>query len=468
MIAKKQSLNHLLPYQVKWILDESPLKIWEKTRRGGMTWTVALECVFAGIAAKNPVNTWFSSADESAAREFIKDVEYWLKFLKHIADFHDEKIIEGDKEITVFTVKFATGKTITAMSSNPSRYRSKMRRGDMVVADEFAIRDDQEAVWAAISAALVWKGRIIILSTYNGKSNLFYKLVDEARGGLNEFSLHSTNIVQAVEQGLADKVEGRKLTQQERAEWLEKLRKMVGNDDVWNQEFLCIPAESVGSWLTWDLIVGMEHEKAGMPKLYEGGKCYVGMDIGRRRDLTVIWVVELVGDVFWNREVVSLSKQTFERQEFEFDKIMKKYDVVRACVDQTGMGEPVVERLRNKYGWKVEGILFNTTVKQDMAMQIKRLAEDKRLRIPKSDDIRAAHQAVKRIVTAANNIRFDAENTFNGHADEFWAHCLALHAASTNTPPAFVSVDDPKLIQSTYQTEARGFLGNLRQRLRLP
>jgi phage FluMu gp28-like protein len=33
----------------------------------------------------------------------------------------------------------------------------------------------------------------------------------------------------------------------------------------------------------------------------EGGPLYAGFDVGRKRDLSVLWVLEKVGDVFWTR-----------------------------------------------------------------------------------------------------------------------------------------------------------------------
>jgi phage FluMu gp28-like protein len=36
---------------------------------------------------------------------------------------------------------------------------------------------------------------------------------------------------------------------------------------------------------------------------------------------------------------------------------------------------------------------------------------------------------VRKIVTAANNVRLDADRDQDGHADRFWALGLAYHAA---------------------------------------
>ncbi len=54
--------------------------------------------------------------------------------------------------------------------------------------------------------------------------------------------------------------------------------------------------------------------------------------------------------------------------------------------------------------------------------------------IPVSYNLRSL--AVRKTTTVAGNPRFDAERSEAGHADEFWAHGLALHAAENTTQPA--------------------------------
>jgi phage FluMu gp28-like protein len=61
--------------------------------------------------------------------------------------------------------------------------------------------------------------------------------------------------------------------------------------------------------------------------------------------------------------------------------------------------------------------------------------EDRTVRIPYDKQTRAALRLVTKQTTAAGNIRFTAERTPDGHADEFWALALAIHAASSPMGP---------------------------------
>lgn len=424
--------SFFLPYQRRWLVDNSRLKIVEKSRRVGYTFVQAYEDVRDAAKAQGGCDVWFSSADESAAKEYILYCQSWAKILKIGGDALGEEVLDHQGAKT-FSITFASGNRINALSSNTKAFRSK---GGKVVLDEFAFHQDQEGLWKAALPVITWGYPMRILSTYNGQGNRYYRLVEEAKRG-NDWSLHSTTIVQAVEDGLADRICQRNLTREEKRQWLAELRETVGDEETWRQEYLCEPVDSATAYLPWDLIASVEHPHAGIPRLYIPGpnRCYVGVDIARRRDLSVLWVVEQVGDVLWTREVVALQGATFEQQESHFARLLANYRVARACLDQTGMGEQFVERAKSSFGSKVEGVLFTGPVKLDLAQAVKSRLEDRQVRIPAEKAVRESLHSVRRTVTAAGNVRFDADRNEVGHGDYFWALALAIHAAGSGYVP---------------------------------
>lgn len=439
--------TYFLPYQIKWITDHSRFKISEKSRRIGMTYAQAYEDVLDAAKAKGAMDVWFSSADQSAAKEYILYCAQWAKLFNIAAKDLGEIVLDKDKDIKALVIEFASGKRINALSSNPKAFRSK---GGKLVLDEYAFHKQPEELWKAAIPVMTWGFPVRVLSTYNGKGNRYYRMVEDAKkqwSGASgqgsekpvksKWSLHSTTLIDAVNQGLADKILGRKLTQAERDAWIEEQREAAGDEETWQQEYMCNPLDETTAWLPWELITACEHPDAGKPEMYQGGPCYVGNDIGRRRDLAIIWVDEKVGDVLWTREVVRMKGKSFAEQDAELDRVMKKYNVRRVCMDQTGMGEKPVEDAKKRYGeYMVEGVLFTSAVKQNLATVGKQKFEDRLVRIPPERAIREAHHSVRKIMTAAGNPRFDADRSEVGHADEFWGHVLAIHAGNNPTPPA--------------------------------
>ena len=186
---------------------------------------------------------------------------------------------------------------------------------------------------------------------------------------------------------------------------------------------------------------------------------YLGIDIGRHHDRTVFWLDELqvsgsspsrdtgaVQEVQadehcqtsrhlapavtrpWCARLVEIpplrSNSTFARELLSLRGPDGRPLVRRACIDSTGMGAPLAESLEREFGPRVEPVTFTSAVKEDMAYRVKRRMEQRLDLIPDAPEIARAFGAVKKLVTAAGNTRFDAERTDRGHADEFWAKAL--------------------------------------------
>lgn len=114
---------YFLDYQKNWLADKSPIKIWEKSRRIGATYVQSYEDVEDIVSGKVP-SVWFSSADESAAKEYILYCAQWAKMFDKSARDLGEVVLDGDKNVKAFQIVFSNGKRINALSSNPKAFRS--------------------------------------------------------------------------------------------------------------------------------------------------------------------------------------------------------------------------------------------------------------------------------------------------------------------------------------------------------
>lgn len=69
-----------------------------------------------------------------------------------------------------------------------------------------------------------------------------------------------------------------------------------------------------------------------------------------------------------------------------------------------------------------------------MAVFARRRMEEMKVRVPDSEAIRASFRAVKKTQNAIGQTRFDTEHDAKlGHADHWWAFCLAETAAQQTT-----------------------------------
>jgi phage FluMu gp28-like protein len=185
------------------------------------------------------------------------------------------------------------------------------------------------------------------------------------------------------------------------------------------------------------MIESAYHRNAAKIWAQEGpirGQLFAGGDVARKRDLSVIWLNEHLGDTVWTRAVTVLEKSPFSAQRKAYDDTIA-LGVRRLCIDANGIGAQISEELLTHYGEsRIEPVMMSGQVPAIVAGKVKKAFEDKRIRIPDDVDIRRDLHQVRRVYTDAGNVRFEAPRTRDGHADRFWALGLALQAADGAVP----------------------------------
>ncbi len=73
--------QYFLPYQERWILDESPLRIIQKSRQVGITYADAYDSVLKASPRDARLDVWISSRDQAQAKLYLEDCKYWAVFL---------------------------------------------------------------------------------------------------------------------------------------------------------------------------------------------------------------------------------------------------------------------------------------------------------------------------------------------------------------------------------------------------
>lgn len=434
--------KYFMKYQLDWLDDDSSVKIWQKSRRVGATYVQSYEDVRDCIAKKVPA-VWFSSADESAAKEYISYCEQWVKLFNIAAKTLGNVVIDSEKDIKALVIEFANGTKIHALSSNPKGFRSK---GGKVVLDEFAHHSDQDELWKAARPCVTWGFPLRILSTHNGQSCRFYKFIDEVNKEKLNWSLHTTPIQKAVNEGVVDKILNRLASNEDKQNWLEEQKANCFDEYTWLQEYCCVPIDEACAFLPYELISTCEANDI-LKSLEEiTGDLYVGMDIGRKKDLTIIWLLEVLDNFKITRQIKELEKTPFHIQEEILFKILQHKMLRRCCIDATGLGMQLAESAQRKFGqYRVEAISFTNKVKEELAYEIRTNFGDKSVLIPASHEVREDFHSIRRTTTSSGNIRFDVESSeVNGHADRFWAFGLALHACKTNKGEINISSRRPR------------------------
>lgn len=464
----------LTDYQKNWVQDKSRFKLGVVTRQGGKSFGTSLEAVLDCLEHRT---LWvFLSAGERQSKELMaKAAMHARATMKVIEEVESEFLAEDQTKYKQLEIVFPNGSRIVGLPANPDTARGWSAN---ILLDEFALHRNSREIWKAMFPTVTRGYKIRIISTFKGKSNKFYELFFSAptlqkydgkeyeyfgeRGG---WSKHFVSIHQAVEMGLELKDEdGKKIEPDD-------LRLALNDEDAWAEEFECIPSEEASAFLSHDLISAVEDVKIDKAPLWVEkliaaaeanyieykrtkvrpplpldvlknvvflGELYVGMDIGRKKDLSVIWVDQKIEAVLRTQAVVELRQKPFFVQEQVLHTILDRKEFRRACIDETGIGAQLSEGAQDMFGaYRVEGIPFTPGSKEALAVGLKQSFEDRGSQIPADNVIRRSLHSVKKYATTTKHFRFDAEKTdATGHADHFWAKALSVQASGSSVPAA--------------------------------
>jgi phage FluMu gp28-like protein len=196
--------------------------------------------------------------------------------------------------------------------------------------------------------------------------------------------------------------------------------------------------------LPYDLIAQCECAEASVcvaPEFYLAasgvGPVYIGWDFARKRDLSVPWIAEQLGDVLHTREVVEMQGMSTPDQIAAMEHRLKK--AARVAVDYTGagigLGDELVKRFgeycpaRHLYG-KIELVTFTAGEKLRLFPALRVAFEKRALRVPINRAVREDLHSLQRVTTAAGNVSYRAPHSEDGHADRCTALALCVRASA--------------------------------------
>ncbi|MFI7974202.1 hypothetical protein [Serratia marcescens] len=415
----------LLGYQRRWIADDSPLKIAEKSRRTGITWAEAADGALTAAKAKSSggTNHFYVGSNKEMAREFIDAAAMWAKaYDLAAADVCEEVLADDDKDILTFVIYFASGFKVQALSSNPSNLRGM--QGNVTI-DEAAFHERLAEVLKAALALTMWGAKVRLISTHNGTDNLFNELIQDSRAGKKRYSVHTITLDDACRDGLYKRicqVKKREWSQAAEDQWKADLLRDTATQDDALEEYYCVPKNGSGTYLPRSV---RERAARGIgPVLRFSGTAEfnalpeslraleiqewleqtvlpelnllpvhlrhaLGEDFARNGDLTVFAPITVNDDT--TRTVpflVELANVPFKQQEqalyFICDRLPRR-DGIK--LDARGNGQYLAEQAAYRYGSEVEQVMLSVPHYRENMPRFKAAFEDDELVLPKHEDV---------------------------------------------------------------------------------
>lgn len=439
--------NYLLSYQreaAREILSFRKrffLGIWSrqtgKSHLGGF--------VEMALCQKQPGYTHVIAApSERQALAHLEKTKTWVKaFDVAVADEDTVYERDGNAESLILakSIRLSNGSSVVAVPGKPETVRGF---SGGITLDEFEFFDDQKEVWRALVPTIInplagFFKPILITTTPNGRDRKGYELWRDNHAAKNSKWLCSmVDIYTAAAAWKAER--GIELD-------LNEMREMVADEDGWAQEFGCKFIDNQSVLLPYDLIATCESAEAqkdfDFSRLDGDGKFFIGVDIGRRRDLTVIYILEKVGDVFWTRGIIELAKTEFSAQKEILRSLLSRRAVVRCAIDETGIGMNLAEDLQKEFGeWRVDKCTFTAALKNRIFLRMRAAFEERILRVPICRELREDLHAMQKTTSVSGAVRFLAARNEDGHSDRATALALALAAGDEGAGSSLVSPVD--------------------------
>jgi phage FluMu gp28-like protein len=179
------------------------------------------------------------------------------------------------------------------------------------------------------------------------------------------------------------------------------------------------------------------------------GALFVGFDVARRGDLSVITVMEDLHGVKIVRAILRMRDLRLPEQQSRLGEICRLPRFHRAAIDMTGLGLGLVEYEQEEFGAsRIQGVNFSSTVPatrpvrregrrqervrvtEALAMELLQAYEDRRIWHPADQQLRDDLRKPERVTTPGGRVSIAATRDEAGHADHFWSFALALEAAS--------------------------------------
>ena len=204
------------------------------------------------------------------------------------------------------------------------------------------------------------------------------------------------------------------------------------------QENMCIPADADSTQAVKedDLQKVMFPQMELLSQPQAGSKYYAGIDIGRNRDLTVIWICE---DTSTNKQpmlvtrfIETMAQTEFSKQEKKMVEILQKWKPRYCMIDGTNVGANIAENLEKRFGF-CEMAKFTSLTRPkyigDLVAYIRR--DPSALKIPDTNEVWEDFLSVARYIN-----KFGKEDYFipahtgrsNSHGDRFMSMTLCLQA----------------------------------------
>jgi phage FluMu gp28-like protein len=422
-------------YQRMFLMQRSRFRCVEKARQTGFSWIFAAEAT-ARCHLRSTHTSIFVSYNLGDA---VEKVRYARILAESFPEGFRKKMSEDAK--THVSFEDGNGQHSRILSSPSKAPRGK---GGDIYLDELAHYQDDAEVYKG-STALIARhpdAQLTVCSTPAGRRGVFWQIARQETAVKYEgfqrqrvpwwLSRHyCTDARGALTDGIADQPTDARLEK-----WgtpaIREQRESLPLDDF-RQEFECEYVDEAHSYYPWEQLLGTSRDirlEEGLGGWTVRGRLLAGYDVGRRRDLSALCILEEIENHYFVRYLKAWAGRPFEAQFATLMEMLDNLPIARLSIDQNGIGMQLAEDLSTRYGDRVKPETFTLQSKELWATDLKILVEQRRITLPRDRELLTQMHGIRRIIVNGKPT-FDSEQNARHHGDLYWALALASQRERT-------------------------------------
>jgi hypothetical protein len=429
--------EHLLnfkpyPYQQRLLNDPSKRIVACMARQTGKTTTIAAKAIHFAYTHPNTTTLIISPSLRQSMIMFDKIQTLTTQ---------NQLLTKSITRKTHTIIQLTNNSQIIALPCSENLLRGYTAQ--LAICDEAAFIPEKTITQIIFPMLSTTNGTAIFLSTPWDKNHFFY------RAFLNPaYSTHKTKSAECPQikpeflQEMQQNMTHESFLMEYEAEFVEALNSYFPQDLIRK----CVESAQK---LNLELHTNLEQD---FPK----GKYYAGLDSGKLQDYSVLSVAKVEDNTIKLFYMHEFPLETPYSQVIgHLAKANEKFLFQKVLVDQTGVGEPILEEIRSQGMNCVEGLKFTAETKEELLTGLKILMEQERLAIPYHRRLCEQINEQQYAYSKSGHLQFS--HSPNSHDDMLWSLALAVKASRTEP--------QPKLWVLSRISRGRMKLQQMRQRL---
>ncbi len=378
----------------------------------GKSFIIAIACLYIAITKSNQKILIISPAQRQSDLLYNRILEFIGK--------NDELFNSVEKSNQEYC-RFTNNSVIYPLPS--TTFIRGFQNVNYIFCDESAYFLDPDAVWATIEPMLAVKnedgehGTLVVVGSPSGKIGKLWECFNDP--------LYVKMQIPSTQNKYISK------------KWIEEQR-MSMPTAIFECEIMANFSESVNNFFSTDLIIkcSKEYDFTNFPN--PGLSYYLGVDIGRLRDNSVLTILSKDRDGYMRVENIKELVNTPFKEQIEMIKMLyERYGFKKICVEKAGLSLPVVEKLKEE-GLPIKEFEPTIDNKAEAYTYLLRVMEECLLTIPsKHQKLQYELRTFKYEITSGGKMKLHHESELSG--DDFVdSLCFAVWATKVHKEKYFI------------------------------